>query len=45
MGLLVGRKAGTGHLGNVKLPGFLVHLLRKNLFLDNLGGTVNGSAY
>ncbi|KAE9364424.1 putative apoptosis-inducing factor [Stipitochalara longipes BDJ] len=45
MGLLVGKKAGTGHLGSVKLPGFLVTLLRKNLFLDNLGPTVTGSAF
>ncbi|KUJ13614.1 FAD/NAD(P)-binding domain-containing protein [Mollisia scopiformis] len=45
MGLTVGRKAGTGHLGNVKLPGFLVHFLRKNLFIDKLAPTVSGSAY
>ncbi|KAN0099518.1 putative apoptosis-inducing factor [Hyaloscypha variabilis] len=45
MGLTVGKKAGTGHLGSVKLPGFLVTMLRKNLFLDNLGPTVTGSAF
>jgi len=44
MGLLVGKKAGTGHLGSVKLPGFLVTMLRKNLFVDKLGPTVTGSA-
>ncbi|KAK9427249.1 hypothetical protein V1505DRAFT_334675 [Lipomyces doorenjongii] len=45
MGLQIGRKAGTGHLGSIKLPGFLVSMLRKNLFVDNLPTTVNGSAF
>ena len=45
MGVSVGKKAGTGFLGSVKLPGFLVNMLRKNLFIDNLPTTVDGSAF
>ncbi|KAK9238079.1 hypothetical protein V1525DRAFT_387804 [Lipomyces kononenkoae] len=45
MGVQIGRKAATGHMGNMKLPGFLVNMLRKNLFMDKLGPTVNGSAF
>ena len=43
MGLQIGRKTGTGHLGNFKIPGFLVHMLRKNLFLDKVPQLVDGS--
>ncbi|KAG0650373.1 Oxidoreductase ptaL [Hyphodiscus hymeniophilus] len=45
MGVLVGKKAGTGHLGSIKLPGFMVHLLRKSYFVSNVPSTVDGSAY
>ncbi|KAK9366156.1 hypothetical protein V1509DRAFT_630693 [Lipomyces kononenkoae] len=45
MGVQIGRKAGTGYLGSIKLPGFLVSMLRKNLFIDNMGPTVTGSAF
>jgi hypothetical protein len=45
MGITVGKKAGTGHLGSVKLPGFLVLMLRKNMFLEKVVGTVDGSEY
>ncbi|KAH8425255.1 NAD(P)/FAD-dependent oxidoreductase [Aspergillus melleus] len=45
LGLQIGRKTGTGHLGNFKIPGFLVHMLRKNLFLDKVAPLVDGSAF
>ncbi|SPO07042.1 uncharacterized protein DNG_09736 [Cephalotrichum gorgonifer] len=44
-GLLVGKKAGTGHFGNYKLPSFLVVIIRKSLFVDKFPGAVDGSAY
>ncbi|GAM40048.1 hypothetical protein TCE0_034r12089 [Talaromyces pinophilus] len=45
MGCQIGKKAGTGHLGWVKLPSFIVSFLRKNLFVEKLASTVDGSAY
>uniref|UniRef100_A0A093UXT5 Apoptosis-inducing factor 2 n=1 Tax=Talaromyces marneffei PM1 TaxID=1077442 RepID=A0A093UXT5_TALMA len=45
MGCQIGKKAGTGHLGWVKLPSFMVSFLRKNLFVERLASTVDGSAY
>ncbi|KAJ6160742.1 apoptosis-inducing factor [Penicillium chermesinum] len=45
MGLQIGRKKGTGHMGNFKLPGFLVSLLRKDLFLEIMPGIVDGSKF
>ncbi|KAI8625188.1 hypothetical protein F5Y19DRAFT_274788 [Xylariaceae sp. FL1651] len=43
MGLQIGKKAGTGHFGNFKLPSFLVSTLRKSLFIERLAKTVDGS--
>ncbi|KAI1323296.1 hypothetical protein F5Y16DRAFT_412739 [Xylariaceae sp. FL0255] len=43
MGLQIGKKTGTGHMGNFKIPSFLVHFLRKTLFVENLPKTVDGS--
>lgn len=45
MGCQIGRKTGTGHLGWVKMPSFLVQFLRKNLFVERLASAVDGSAY
>ena len=45
MGCQIGKTAGTGHLGWVKLPSFIVSFLRKNLFVERLASTVDGSAY
>lgn len=45
MGCQIGKKAGTGHFGWVKLPSFMVSFLRKNLFVERLASTVDGSAY
>jgi apoptosis-inducing factor 2 len=44
-GLQIGKKAGTGHVGNWKLPSFLVVFMRKTLFTDRLASTVNGSMF
>jgi len=42
----VGRKAGTGHMGNMKLPSFMVNMVKgKNLFLDKLPNIVSGAAF
>ncbi|CAM1509907.1 Fc.00g002420.m01.CDS01 [Cosmosporella sp. VM-42] len=43
MGLQIGKTAGTGHYGNFKIPSFIVIWARKNLFMDTMGPTVNGS--
>jgi len=45
MGLQIGKKAGTGHYGSMKVPGFIIIRARRNLFMDNLGPTVNGSLF
>lgn len=45
MGLQVGKKAGTGHYGAWKIPSFIIVFARKNLFIDNLGTTVDGSQF
>lgn len=43
IGVQIGKKAGTGHFGNFKLPGFVVCMLRKTLFVERLSKTVDGS--
>ncbi|KAF7561488.1 hypothetical protein G7046_g2666 [Stylonectria norvegica] len=43
MGFQIGRTAGTGHYGNWKMPTFLVVRARKNLFIQNMGPTINGT--
>jgi len=45
MGFQIGKKAGTGHLGNWKIPSFLIVFLRKSLFIEKLASTVNGSQF
>lgn len=42
---IIGRKAGTGHFGTMKVPSFVVVWARKNLFMDNLRPTVDGSLF
>lgn len=42
----VGRKAGTGHMGGMKLPSFMVNMVKgKNLFMDKMPGMISGSAF
>jgi NADH dehydrogenase FAD-containing subunit len=43
MGLQIGKKSGTGHVGDWKLPGFLVVKIRKTLFVEDLPKMVDGS--
>ncbi|KAG9239537.1 hypothetical protein BJ875DRAFT_414260 [Amylocarpus encephaloides] len=45
MGLQIGKKAGTGHRGNIKLPTFVIVWARKNLFTDRMKSTVDGSGF
>lgn len=45
MGLQIGKKAGTGFYGNWRIPTFLVVRLRKTLFVERLGPTVDGSQF
>ncbi|KAH8699088.1 putative apoptosis-inducing factor [Talaromyces proteolyticus] len=45
MGVQIGKKAGTGHFNTMKLPGFVVTMLRKNLFTERLPSMVDGSAF
>lgn len=44
MGFQVGKKKATAHLGNwIQMPGFVVVKIRKNLFLEQFAGMLNGS--
>lgn len=45
MGLQIGKKAGTGHYGNMKIPSFVIVFARKNLFTEKIEATVNGSLF
>ncbi|KAH9904156.1 hypothetical protein F4778DRAFT_734218 [Xylariomycetidae sp. FL2044] len=45
MGLQIGKKQGTGHYGNMKLPSFLVSMLRKTLFIERAPTVVDGSKF
>ncbi|KAI1109030.1 hypothetical protein F5Y14DRAFT_456428 [Nemania sp. NC0429] len=45
MGLQIGKKAGAGHVNSWTLPGFIVTMLRKTLFIERLPKLVNGSLY
>jgi hypothetical protein len=46
MAVPIGRKAGTGHLGNMRLFSFLVVMAKgKTLFTQNLAPTVDGSMF
>jgi hypothetical protein len=40
----LGRKAGTGHMGSMKLPSFMVVMVKgKTYFTQNLGPVITGS--
>ncbi|KAL4931133.1 NAD(P)/FAD-dependent oxidoreductase [Aspergillus undulatus] len=43
IGLQIGRKAGTGHYGSVRLPSFVVSWLRKTLFVEDVPKVVDGT--
>ncbi len=45
MGLQTGKKAGTGHFGNLKVPSFIIIRAQKSLFVDNMGPTVDGPLF
>ncbi len=45
MGLQIGKKAGTGHYGSMRLPGFMFVWARKTLLIEKLKGTVDGSLF
>lgn len=45
MGLQIGPEMGTGHYGNVRLPGFLIVYIRKELFVPRLKKMVDGSEF
>ncbi|KAF4627072.1 hypothetical protein G7Y89_g11081 [Cudoniella acicularis] len=41
----IGRKAGTGHMGNIKLPSFMVVMIKGKLyFSDKMAPMVNGTS-
>lgn len=44
MGVQFGKKAGTGFYGSWKIPSFIPVMLRKTLFVEKLGPTVEGTA-
>jgi hypothetical protein len=40
----LGKKSGTGHMGTMKFPSFMVVMVKsKSYFTQKLGGTVDGS--
>ncbi|OWP06974.1 hypothetical protein B2J93_7708 [Marssonina coronariae] len=42
----IGRKAGTGHMGNMRLPSFMVNMMKgKTYFTQNLAPMANGTAF
>ncbi|ESZ92491.1 hypothetical protein SBOR_7116 [Sclerotinia borealis F-4128] len=42
----IGKKAGTGHMGGMKFPSFVVNMVKgKTLFTEKLTPMVNGSAF
>ncbi|KAF5868648.1 putative amid-like mitochondrial oxidoreductase protein [Botrytis fragariae] len=42
----VGKKVGTGHMGGMKFPSFVVNMVKgKTLFTEKLAPMVNGSAF
>ncbi|TVY42018.1 Oxidoreductase [Lachnellula subtilissima] len=43
IGVSVGRQLSTGNWGRVRMPNFVALMIRKNLFLQNFDGTVNGT--
>ncbi|KAK9780184.1 putative Apoptosis-inducing factor 2 [Seiridium cardinale] len=43
MGVNIGKNSGTGHVGSLRLPSFLVAMLRRTLFVEKLPKTVDGS--
>ncbi|KAI1170088.1 hypothetical protein F4777DRAFT_145876 [Nemania sp. FL0916] len=45
IGVQIGKKSGTGHVGNFKIPSFVLSLLRKTLFIERLPKTVDGSLF
>jgi hypothetical protein len=45
MGLQIGKNSATGHIGNWRLPGFLIKTIRKTLFVEGLPKAVDGSAF
>ncbi|KFY44494.1 hypothetical protein V494_01451 [Pseudogymnoascus sp. VKM F-4513 (FW-928)] len=45
MGFQIGKKSGTGHFGWFRIPTFVVVYLRKNLFVERLATTVDGSQF
>jgi apoptosis-inducing factor 2 len=45
MGLQIGKKAGTGHYGSIRIPSFLIVWVRKTLLVEKLGPMVDGSLF
>ncbi|PQE28020.1 amid-like mitochondrial oxidoreductase protein [Rutstroemia sp. NJR-2017a WRK4] len=42
----VGKKVGTGHMGSIRLPSFLVNMVKgKTLFTDKVPGVITGSNF
>lgn len=42
----VGKKTGTGHMGGMKLPSFMIVMVKgKGLFMDKMGPVVSGAAF
>jgi NADH dehydrogenase FAD-containing subunit len=45
MGLSLGKNAGTGHWGTFQMPTFVIKWIRKTLFIENMGKTLDGSMF
>jgi hypothetical protein len=44
-GVHIGRKTGTGHIGSIKIPGFLVVKMRESLFVEMMDPIVSGTKF
>ncbi|RDW73543.1 hypothetical protein BP6252_07450 [Coleophoma cylindrospora] len=45
IGLQIGKKAGVGHFGGMRIPGFIVTMIRKSLFVERLVTMGDGSEF
>ncbi len=46
LAVTIGKKAGTGHMGNMKFPSFMINMMKgKTLFTEKMPLVINGSAF
>ncbi|KAL4950357.1 putative apoptosis-inducing factor [Aspergillus filifer] len=45
IGVQIGQKGGTGHVGSIRLPSFMIAYLRKTLLVEQVPKMIDGSAF